>query len=534
MCASSFCYSQQAEIDSIKLFISKTKIDTVRISSQVSLMDYMNTNNDEWYKINLELEKECLAKIPNEKGKRLDFFRNVLAIIISNKGYYHERIGERDKADSYREKALELFTQSGNELGKAKLYNNMAFSFNRNGNVPKAIEYNIKALTVFKKMKLDDEIANSLINLGAIAYNQNQNQEAFNYLKEAEGLLLRGKDDKTLSRCYLNLSASYKSLKDSVNMFVYFRKAEDMLIKMNDLEGLAHSYNNLSVYYKDKKDYLASTNWILKALNIRRKINDKRGIANSLINYSKILSAQEKWDSLKIILDEANEVMKLLKTPEYLVSLHEEYYKYHKFQKNTEKALEHYQMHIMFRDSLQNDKNKKLSLKQTMQYEYEKKEIQTQEQLKRQQLEFEFNRKEDALIAQNEIKEIAFNEQLKRKQLGYEYESKQRAQKIENEKKEVVFKESIKRKEIENENQRVLSVFFIVAFLLMCCLAYFIFRGLQQNKKAKQVIEHQKHVVEEKQKEIIDSINYAKRIQQSILPTDIYIDKNINRLKKES
>jgi tetratricopeptide (TPR) repeat protein len=35
-----------------------------------------------------------------------------------------------------------------------------------------------------------------------------------------------------------------------------------------------------------------------------------------------------------------------------------------------------------------------------------------------------------------------------------------------------------------------------------------------------------------KNKEILDSIHYAKRIQQSILPTDIYIERHLNRLHK--
>lgn len=39
-------------------------------------------------------------------------------------------------------------------------------------------------------------------------------------------------------------------------------------------------------------------------------------------------------------------------------------------------------------------------------------------------------------------------------------------------------------------------------------------------------------IIEQKNKDITDSINYAKRIQLSLLPTDIYIDKTLKRLKK--
>lgn len=49
----------------------------------------------------------------------------------------------------------------------------------------------------------------------------------------------------------------------------------------------------------------------------------------------------------------------------------------------------------------------------------------------------------------------------------------------------------------------------------------------------KKEIEEQKHLVEEKQKEILDSIHYAKRIQSTLLASDKYIEKSINRLKNK-
>jgi hypothetical protein len=47
------------------------------------------------------------------------------------------------------------------------------------------------------------------------------------------------------------------------------------------------------------------------------------------------------------------------------------------------------------------------------------------------------------------------------------------------------------------------------------------------------LIELQRALLEEKQKEILDSIRYAKRIQNSLLPTDLYIHRNLKRLLKE-
>ena len=61
---------------------------------------------------------------------------------------------------------------------------------------------------------------------------------------------------------------------------------------------------------------------------------------------------------------------------------------------------------------------------------------------------------------------------------------------------------------------------------------------LYKRNKAKQkinlIISEQKKLVEEKQKDILDSIHYAKRIQQSLLPTEKYIQHSLKRLKKKN
>ncbi|HWY10180.1 MAG TPA: hypothetical protein VN026_02590 [Bacteroidia bacterium] len=54
------------------------------------------------------------------------------------------------------------------------------------------------------------------------------------------------------------------------------------------------------------------------------------------------------------------------------------------------------------------------------------------------------------------------------------------------------------------------------------CLNYF---QMQQMR-----IEAQKKLIEEKNKEVMDSIRYARRIQTSLLPTEVYIGKSIDRL----
>ena len=104
---------------------------------------------------------------------------------------------------------------------------------------------------------------------------------------------------------------------------------------------------------------------------------------------------------------------------------------------------------------------------------------------------------------------------------------------------------SEKEKEIEREKlnsqkareQNQLLTYALIAMAIFCIFIIYLFvksRSLKneisiQNKD----LERQNHIIEEKSKRITDSIQYAKRIQQSLLPTEVYIHKSIKRLKKK-
>lgn len=96
---------------------------------------------------------------------------------------------------------------------------------------------------------------------------------------------------------------------------------------------------------------------------------------------------------------------------------------------------------------------------------------------------------------------------------------------------------SEKEKEIESQKNKSRMLIYIVigiALILLLTIYLFIRTSSLKNKIADQnekleeqnaIVELQKNIAEAKQKEIVDSITYAKRIQESLLPTEKYIDK---------
>ncbi len=76
----------------------------------------------------------------------------------------------------------------------------------------------------------------------------------------------------------------------------------------------------------------------------------------------------------------------------------------------------------------------------------------------------------------------------------------------------------IAQEEAQNANQQRTIYFISFGFILVLVLSVIAFRNARKVKKAKLIIEDQKAKVEEKNRDITDSINYARRIQNAILP----------------
>ena len=92
--------------------------------------------------------------------------------------------------------------------------------------------------------------------------------------------------------------------------------------------------------------------------------------------------------------------------------------------------------------------------------------------------------------------------------------------------------------EQELSKQKMVKRIVIAISVLLTIVLTIIFISLRRNIKQKRIIsakhlevQEQKHTIEEKQKEIVDSITYAKRIQRSLLPTEKYLERVLEGLQ---
>jgi tetratricopeptide (TPR) repeat protein len=131
----------------------------------------------------------------------------------------------------------------------------------------------------------------------------------------------------------------------------------------------------------------------------------------------------------------------------------------------------------------------------------------------------EYKRLEDSISDDSKVQDIA------RLEAKHEFDVQQAVLDAEHKKEIELGAEREKR-------QKYVTYSIAAGLLLVLLFAIFIFNRFKITNKQKAIIEHQKVIVENKQKETMDSIRYAQRIQQSILPSDKYIEKTFERLKE--
>lgn len=81
---------------------------------------------------------------------------------------------------------------------------------------------------------------------------------------------------------------------------------------------------------------------------------------------------------------------------------------------------------------------------------------------------------------------------------------------------------------LEKKKQQIIILSVTGGLALVILFSFFLYNRIKVTQKQARLIQRQKAVVEEKQKELLDSIHYARRIQKSLLPTEKYIEKKLS------
>jgi tetratricopeptide (TPR) repeat protein len=397
--------------------------------------------------------------------------------------------GQRNKTDSL----LVLLKKDKEDTNKVNHLNNLSFALNST-NPDSTILLANQAIALAKKLYFKKGEAAAYNNAGIGYYVKGDYTKALeNYffsLKWNE--ILNNK--KVLPSIFSNIGSIYYKQADYSKALNYYLNALKIVEELGDKKRTATILGNIGIVYSDQSNNTKALDYFFKALKMEEELGRKNGIAAEFSNignvYAKLSHYPKALEYFFKALKTDEELGNKSKIAINLGNIGTLYIQTGKFKE----AEEYLKRSLAISDSigaLDRIKDAELSLSQLNSEENQKKQVRTE--------------------------------------MNYEFEKKQIADSIKN-------AEQLKQENLKHEQaiqqQRTYTYGGAIGFLLMLVVAVVSFRAYKSKQKANRIIEEQKQLVEEKQKNILDSIHYAKRIQQSLLPTERYIDKKLKELKK--
>jgi tetratricopeptide (TPR) repeat protein len=312
------------------------------------------------------------------------------------------------------------------------------------------------------------------------------------------------------STVHANMGNAYFYLHDLEKALYYYKIAVSDLKKAPDKANkesrLANCYNNLGSIYCSKGDFVFGRTYFNLAYQIWGKSGDSLSIAYILNNYANIYYEQKKMDSAFFYFNKALG-LKVRYGDGYdkadaFNNLGDYYVKNEMLQKGIEMA----RKAITFLDTT-------IYSRQLMNSYH----ILTEgyNDLKDYRNELRYYKKYKAASDSSDLQ--GQKSDLGRKEMKMEFDRIHLSDSI----KAV---EEIKIKDLKLSEKKQQSYLLIFILILTVVALSSIYSRFKITKK-------QKLIIERKNKEITDSINYAKKIQQSIQPSEKFIEKEITRLK---
>lgn len=378
------------------------------------------------------------------------------------------------KGIDYSNQAYDLAKKLNYERSYARIFNTQAAIYTDMAEIPKALDLCLEGLKYAKKHNQQRSQVSLYNSLGNIYSKRKDNQKSLYYYLQSVAVSKICQPDILPVAPYGNIVGIYTGRKMLDSAMYYANLCLDYNLKHKNVDRLSNNYISLSEIYYELKDGEKCLKAAEDAVNASIAINDDYTLAHCYIQLS---NAHYLNKNLKLsidALDKATICVKKTGDIPALETIAEYYSLYYEELGDFKNSLKYFKEYKMYRDSALNDES---------------------------------------------------IQQEKNAEAKYENEKKQREIELLGEKQKV--------NEAENQKKKI----YLSAALLGIIILGFVLVILYRNNVLKQKtnsnleafnkeINHQKELVEVKNKEITDSINYAKRIQQSILTSDNYFKKH--------
>lgn len=395
-------------------------------------------------------------------------------------------MGEAYRGNLEFEKAFDCYSKSIayskqiNDVYKIILCNNsLADIYRIQGDYVRSIAEFQKIKELAKNNGIKFQLAFSLQSIGDIYETQKEYKRALQFYKDAIAIANESHDMLRVSNIYNKMGSVYQQMNNFDMAIECFERSRTLSEEIGSYDNLADALGNMGSIHFQKKNIEKALSYYNEAYEIASETGNAGKVCDMLYAIGECYFAKSDFGKARkftekslSIAQETDLLPNIKMASQQLANIYQQ-------ERNYKGALDMIELHIKMKDSMGNEER---------------------------------------------IKEFA----------EVEYRAKEEGLKAEQLAREQMFKAEQARKNEELKRQKTIRYAFTIGFCIVLILAVVIYRGLRINKKQNQIItqqkkevEHQKEIVEEKNKEITDSITYAKRLQEAILPPQNFVNEHL-------
>jgi len=444
------------KIDSLQKII-RAKSDTGRIGLLLALSEeYQNKALPEKaMESAIQAQKEA-EKFQYKAGIARSFYRQ--GALLSEKSDFQGSIDHFMQTVKLAEEIRDLTMQADGLSSIGGIYRRM-------GRYPEGLNYFFRALKMYEKLGRENE-EKCMMGIGIIYSKQKNYTKALEYLSKALETAEKNGNLRMKSRILVNLGVNSFHLKNYEKAIEYYEKVLEPAEKLNDLSMQQASLSNIGGIYIMLEKYQQGQEYCSRALAIAKKQGDKENIVITTGNIGEAYSGMKKYDQAEKHYREALRLSQEIGLKDITKEIYLMLSQFYEKKGDYKNAYTYFQSHAAAKDTLLNKENSRIVTEMDTKYQTEKK----QKQIEFQQLE-------------------------------------------------------LSRQKADLNKQRVIIFSTLGGVVLLVLLAFLLYNRNQLKKKANQKLRIAYKEIEEKNKEIektnlqiTDSIEYAQRIQEAILP----------------
>ena len=373
--------------------------------------------------------------------------------------------------------------------------NNEGFFSYYHGDFDTSLDRFYESLSIREKINDKSGISECLNNIGGIQYSQHNYDEALKLFKQSLALKIEINEIDGIATAYNNIGAIFNDQNQTDSAEVYYLKCLDIYVDEQDELGMGLIYHNLGSIYA-KNGLTEKADWFfMHSIKLNQKNGRDQLVANSYFLLSKMYFELKRDDLAEKYAKISLEYAKQIGYPEDIKDaagvLNELYRRQRKFKE----AIVMYDLYIVMKDSSFNDK---------------------------------------------------IRQEVEDRDLAYNFEKKVYADSLAHADENRINTAKISERDAIIKQDEILKYSLIIGFVLLAVITLLILVSLRNKKRANEEIAKQKlqveaqrdiidekhklsvvqqKMLEEQNREIKDSITYAKRLQDAILPSTTLVKK---------